>query len=62
MVKESLDKQDFKQLQQDCSLEDGGFGHLFSETTSPERYSRRDFIKGIIASGVAVSGIPYMVS
>ena len=26
------------------------------------KYSRRDFIKGIIASGVAISGIPYMVN
>ena len=26
------------------------------------RWSRRDFIKGIIASGVAVSGVPYLAS
>lgn len=62
MVKESLDKHDFKQSQQDCSLEDGVFDHLLAGIPSLERYSRRDFIKGIIASGVAVSGIPYMVS
>ena len=62
MVKESPDKHDFNQSQQDCSLEGSVFDHPLAGIPLTERYSRRDFIKGVIASGVAVSGIPYMVS
>ncbi len=34
----------------------------FDRLEGHARWSRRDFIKGIIASGVAVSGVPYLAS
>ncbi len=37
-------------------------GAPFEWADSYARWSRRDFIKGIIASGVAVSGVPYLAS
>ena len=42
---------------------DASFGGMPSEWLEGcARWSRRDFIKGIIASGVAVSGVPYLAS
>jgi len=37
-------------------------GAPFEWLEGHSRWSRRDFIKGIIASGVAVSGVPYLAS
>jgi len=42
----------------DRSVTDSSFGWLEHHAG----WSRRDFIKGIIASGVAVSGVPYLAS
>ena len=37
-------------------------GSPFEWLEGRARWSRRDFIKGVIASGVAVSGVPYLAS
>ena len=53
---------EFNGSQQHCSTDDSHGCDALTGILLSDKYSRRDFIKGIIASGVAVSGIPYMVS
>ena len=40
----------------------GEFGEMFAYLAGRSGMSRRNFIKGVIASGVAASGLPYLAS
>ena len=62
MAKENFRRYDLHESQQNCSLENIDFCDSSTVPFLNERHSRRDFIKGVIASGIAIAGIPYMAS
>ena len=62
MAKGNFRRYDLHESQQNCSLENIDFCDSSTVPFLNERYSRRDFIKGVIASGIAIAGIPYMAS
>jgi aerobic-type carbon monoxide dehydrogenase small subunit (CoxS/CutS family) len=62
MAKENFRRYDLHESQQNCSLENIDFCDSSTVPLLNERYSRRDFIKGVIASGISIAGIPYMAS
>jgi aerobic-type carbon monoxide dehydrogenase small subunit (CoxS/CutS family) len=62
MAKGNFRRYDLHESQQNCSLENIDFCDSSTVPFLNERHSRRDFIKGVIASGIAIAGIPYMAS